>query len=140
MAKSITMSTGFQNDIRYHAKFDSPSGELTIHEEMHWFPRVLIHRDYIKKKITDEQLIVIIKNLISIRKQDLKPFNSYDVLIGRGFTTQENINVIGLNGIIVRYNEDLSEIAELNKCIACTTNQRTTGYIFRMAILAGKIK
>ena len=140
MAKAINKSTGFQNEIRYHTKFVPLSGVLTIHEELHWFPKTLVHSEVIKKKTTDEQLEVIINNVISRRKHNLKPFNSYDALIERGFTTQENINVIGLNGIVVKYNENSSEIAELNRCVDCAINQRTTGHIFKMAVLAGKIK
>ena len=143
MAKSTNTVTSYQNEIRYQTKFDSSSGVLTIHEELHWFPSVLIYREELKRTITDEKLNEICQRVIDSRiKQTSQQYDSYQSLIERGFTVSEstNPNIISLNGVTLNYGVSLSDNIINCNGVLYNATQKNTALFFRIAQLYGKLK
>lgn len=141
MAKSLNLVTGYENEARWSVKFDSSNGVLTVHEQLRWFNNVLVHKDELKKKTTDEQLNDVYHGVISKRKkQTSQPFNSYNCLTERGFKVQDAKNIIALNGIVLNYMmEKNNEVVLFNDSLY-PANQKNSALLFRIAQLCGQLK
>lgn len=139
MARSFSITTGYQNDIRYHAIFDADSNILKIYEELRYFPKRLIHSENIKKKTSDEELRILKDKIISGFIKDSKPFDSYTALVERGFVdyiSTDDINAIALNGNLVSF-RDNEFMFNANLFEA---NPRNTAIVYRIAQLCGQLK